>query len=138
MIRRPPRSTRTDTLFPYTTLFRSRARDLRELRLERLGVRLETPLQTVDGRDRSTVLRIAVIVVDGQERQGGLEQELVEAQVEITGDERPGPPGQAIGVQLQQRARLDQPAITPHVQFGHPLDGPARPTQTQTTQRHAP
>src|SRR3546814_15885346 len=25
MIRRPPRSTRTDTLFPYTTLFRSRA-----------------------------------------------------------------------------------------------------------------
>src|SRR3546814_19909211 len=29
MIRRPPRSTRTDTLFPYTTLFRSRARHLR-------------------------------------------------------------------------------------------------------------
>src|SRR3546814_1764619 len=25
MIRRPPRSTRTDTLFPYTTLFRSHA-----------------------------------------------------------------------------------------------------------------
>src|SRR3546814_6024480 len=29
MIRRPPRSTRTDTLFPYTTLFRSRRRLLR-------------------------------------------------------------------------------------------------------------
>src|SRR3546814_17057667 len=28
MIRRPPRSTRTDTLFPYTTLFRSRNSDL--------------------------------------------------------------------------------------------------------------
>src|SRR3546814_6492431 len=28
MIRRPPRSTRTDTLFPYTTLFRSVAGDL--------------------------------------------------------------------------------------------------------------
>src|SRR3546814_15864708 len=27
MIRRPPRSTRTDTLFPYTTLFRSAAGD---------------------------------------------------------------------------------------------------------------
>src|SRR3546814_14344890 len=27
MIRRPPRSTRTDTLFPYTTLFRSRLSD---------------------------------------------------------------------------------------------------------------
>src|SRR3546814_7127226 len=32
MIRRPPRSTRTDTLFPYTTLFRSgrRGRSLQE------------------------------------------------------------------------------------------------------------
>src|SRR3546814_8898578 len=28
MIRRPPRSTRTDTLFPYTTLFRSNAMPL--------------------------------------------------------------------------------------------------------------
>src|SRR3546814_16639963 len=28
MIRRPPRSTRTDTLFPYTTLFRSKAGQL--------------------------------------------------------------------------------------------------------------
>src|SRR3546814_5516252 len=27
MLRRPPRSTRTDTLFPYTTLFRSTAGD---------------------------------------------------------------------------------------------------------------
>src|SRR3546814_2101592 len=30
MIRRPPRSTRTDTLFPYTTLFRSRLQRARE------------------------------------------------------------------------------------------------------------
>src|SRR3546814_15868033 len=30
MIRRPPRSTRTDTLFPYTTLFRSDDRVSRE------------------------------------------------------------------------------------------------------------
>src|SRR3546814_7558391 len=29
MIRRPPRSTRTDTLFPYTTLFRSDTREFR-------------------------------------------------------------------------------------------------------------
>src|SRR3546814_11145536 len=28
MIRRPPRSTRTDTLFPYTTLFRSKDYDV--------------------------------------------------------------------------------------------------------------
>src|SRR3546814_8211418 len=30
MIRRPPRSTRTDTLFPYTTLFRSLPRAYRK------------------------------------------------------------------------------------------------------------
>src|SRR3546814_4798764 len=32
MIRRPPRSTRTDTLFPYTTLFRSNLDNYREFR----------------------------------------------------------------------------------------------------------
>src|SRR3546814_9877853 len=31
MLRRPPRSTRTDTLFPYTTLFRSDQARLRDL-----------------------------------------------------------------------------------------------------------
>src|SRR3546814_11638700 len=31
MILRPPRSTRTDTLFPYTTLFRSHLEDLEAL-----------------------------------------------------------------------------------------------------------
>src|SRR3546814_3379279 len=43
MIRRPPRSTRTDTLFPYTTLFRSlqaaRLRDRRHGRNARVGQR---------------------------------------------------------------------------------------------------
>src|SRR3546814_13899931 len=34
MIRRPPRSTRTDTLFPYTTLFRSLLARLRGQRLQ--------------------------------------------------------------------------------------------------------
>src|SRR3546814_17017543 len=32
MIRRPPRSTRTDTLFPYTTLFRAGSADLQTRR----------------------------------------------------------------------------------------------------------
>src|SRR3546814_20841692 len=38
MLRRPPRSTRTDTLFPYTTLFRSEARrgGIRNLIFKRL------------------------------------------------------------------------------------------------------
>src|SRR3546814_4935366 len=46
MIRRPPRSTRTDTLFPYTTLFRSRAQDLsKEPRNVRSLRRLRRPLR---------------------------------------------------------------------------------------------
>src|SRR3546814_2074820 len=38
MIRRPPRSTRTDTLFPYTTLFRSVAAETGGLEVEAGGV----------------------------------------------------------------------------------------------------
>src|SRR3546814_15640373 len=37
MIRRPPRSTRTDTLFPYTTLFRSHVHEHGPVDLDRLG-----------------------------------------------------------------------------------------------------
>src|SRR3546814_11972490 len=46
MIRRPPRSTRTDTLFPYTTLFRSKLAAnprLREYVQERLSGQIRRP-----------------------------------------------------------------------------------------------
>src|SRR3546814_17637520 len=39
MIRRPPRSTRTDTRFPYTTLFRSRKRSEVDLRSQPENIR---------------------------------------------------------------------------------------------------
>src|SRR3546814_9620910 len=42
MIRRPPRSTRTDTLFPYTTLFRSPCEKVRRPRLALPDVRVAT------------------------------------------------------------------------------------------------
>src|SRR3546814_5466817 len=45
MIRRPPRSTRTDTLFPYTTLFRSTAWAARRTSRSSAGKR--------QGRDRA-------------------------------------------------------------------------------------
>src|SRR3546814_10421640 len=49
MIRRPPTSTRTDTLVPYTTLFRSRSPLIRILGIEQ-NVRLERLLRNlVDG-----------------------------------------------------------------------------------------
>src|SRR3546814_6639225 len=37
MIRRPPRSTRTDTLFPYTTLFRSKGIALNHYRIDHVA-----------------------------------------------------------------------------------------------------
>src|SRR3546814_6644065 len=44
MIRRPPRSTRTDTLFPYTTLFRSSAFEPTPYGRGKMGsVQLECP-----------------------------------------------------------------------------------------------
>src|SRR3546814_3806341 len=47
MIRRPPRSTRTDTLFPYTTLFRSNV----------LAVLAETRIEP-DGNDADLIGRL--------------------------------------------------------------------------------
>src|SRR3546814_16661976 len=43
MIRRPPISTRTDTLFPYTTLFRSSARDIPCSKVPGLADMLDDP-----------------------------------------------------------------------------------------------
>src|SRR3546814_4999190 len=44
MIRRPPRSTRTDTLFPYTTLFRSLDRLFHAVELGEAGVGPDRPV----------------------------------------------------------------------------------------------
>src|SRR3546814_16535130 len=49
MIRRPPRSTRTDTLFPYTTLFRSiRIADVADVGM---GEELRTGAATENGQE---------------------------------------------------------------------------------------
>src|SRR3546814_5215279 len=72
MIRRPPRSTRTDTLFPYTTLFRSDESvpgsthdkytvSPDHLMVPTLGERMKaadpaTRVVSVAGKDRSAVL----------------------------------------------------------------------------------
>src|SRR3546814_8600875 len=53
MIRRPPRSTRTDTLFPYTTLFRSDrpGADGADLAADRLQLRLPGPAPGAGGEE---------------------------------------------------------------------------------------
>src|SRR3546814_1607610 len=48
MIRRPPRSTRTDTLFPYTTLFRSMDGVLHVARVDFVAAGDDDLLQAVD------------------------------------------------------------------------------------------
>src|SRR3546814_4217021 len=58
MIRRPPRSTRTDTLFPYTTLFRSQQRCHADLFLKLRDLFADRARRTVD----QNVLRQQVIV----------------------------------------------------------------------------
>src|SRR3546814_15599954 len=59
MIRRPPRSTRTDTLFPYTTLFRSQSR--RGNRLFELGLG-DVALAFSAASSKTDQIRIAELV----------------------------------------------------------------------------
>src|SRR3546814_8936415 len=59
MIRRPPRSTRTDTLFPYTTLFRSAQAIANARKLLRAGIDAATRLRHArDVLDRRLALEI--------------------------------------------------------------------------------
>src|SRR3546814_12715009 len=67
MIRRPPRSTRTDTLFPYTTLFRSR--DVRQAARQHGDRKLphRTPLKG------AVAMKTAVIVFRSEEHTSELQ-----------------------------------------------------------------
>src|SRR3546814_21050290 len=67
MIRRPPRSTRTDTLFPYTTLFRSQVQLDRSVRLHRVGVGDRVGGQLIEAH--RLVLDRAPLVEPGQQEQ---------------------------------------------------------------------
>src|SRR3546814_14238150 len=65
MIRRPPRSTRTDTLFPYTTLFRS--------------------------CDSASILRTAPFVPPGEALGDALFKAAIDGAVEVRGRHAVGP-----------------------------------------------
>src|SRR3546814_6321985 len=81
MIRRPPRSTRTDTLFPYTTLFRSGVDDV-AVRVNRHVVVAEraragggTPGACVGVDHRAAVVReaaddVAAVAADAEQDRG--------------------------------------------------------------------
>src|SRR3546814_10435554 len=59
MIRRPPRSTRTDTLFPYTTLFRSVQQLLNDI--ARIDVRHQARTESLREIDESGNVEIVVV-----------------------------------------------------------------------------
>src|SRR3546814_3405035 len=72
LVRRPPRSTRTDTLFPYTTLFRSIKRRARPVTEPRGGSEVDAGLHAIAAR------RAAIVhCEDPQKRDNFLEIFLV-------------------------------------------------------------
>src|SRR3546814_4153258 len=103
MIRRPPRSTRTDTLFPYTTLFRSRRR-WRSRRASGLLVFAQQRLHSgdlaakADPREAQALEvlerdRLALHHLAGRDpRDASLEQDRIEARARRAVD-RTGRPG---------------------------------------------
>src|SRR3546814_16714259 len=68
MIRRPPRSTRTDTLFPYTTLFRSAQR--RAVGDVEITPRQRRQRQSACNRERAH--RAADLALTAEQQQGHL------------------------------------------------------------------
>src|SRR3546814_346718 len=75
MIRRPPRSTRTDTLFPYTTLFRSRIVKLRDSEQGTARAELGSFVRLMTSPDEHCIIRevfelIEEKTIDGIEQCG--------------------------------------------------------------------
>src|SRR3546814_20499049 len=91
MIRRPPRSTRTDTLFPYTTLFRS---------IDHLLVECGAPCRLVRPFGIADEAAVAIAV-----------QARAIAPIAFPDQIRPAPPG---GAKLLFLAGVDVPPIDRH------------------------
>src|SRR3546814_19142898 len=70
MIRRPPRSTRTDTRFPYTTLFRSPV-EIAPARVDRRVVPCGAPARLTVVRGNEAALRIVAHQPEQMREQGG-------------------------------------------------------------------
>src|SRR3546814_15253205 len=76
MIRRPPRSTRTDTLFPYTTLFRSHARGVPELRSEREQDRERPRHDAAHDRSSARLIRVLPLPAEASNKEGIIMMEI--------------------------------------------------------------
>src|SRR3546814_15492268 len=81
MIRRPPRSTRTDTLFPYTTLFRSEGIDAVEA-VDDIAALIVDPFERRDilkPHEIAAALDVPVLIEEVQE----IVHRRIELQLEI-------------------------------------------------------
>src|SRR3546814_20192541 len=134
MIRRPPGSTRTYTLFPYTTLFRSE--DHQVGLVLGLGLRAEQAAEDRDvAQQRHLVDRAALGLVEQAadhhdravvDQHPRLDPALVDDQLVVVGRDRAGhrrhflPPLQcdtAAGVALRGHFTLAAPVLAPAVQL---------------------
>src|SRR3546814_20972264 len=129
MIRRPPRSTRTDTLFPYTTLFRSylssvRSVFVRRRRLQRQRVQFVAP-SAAQGLVNHLVLLHAGFALDGRGADIGGVMIAVAAPV----GNLPPPVGKRLLVHLLDFPSLPRPRSPP------PRPHYARPRSATPEQR---
>src|SRR3546814_15523382 len=119
MIRRPPRSTRTDTRFPYTTLFRSAYRQLAD------GGMLQLPAKT-------TSAQVWAERLQGDARSASLQEELAYWQTRLEGVDGRLPLANPLGGQpnrLAQTVRTRPDAsLTPQL-----LQEPPKPSRPPAT-----
>src|SRR3546814_7327411 len=73
MIRRPPRSTRTDTLFPYTTLFRSDGTDALPRAVPALCRRRQAQLPALPAQRRHLPRRAVTTISRSEEHTSELQ-----------------------------------------------------------------
>src|SRR3546814_17098269 len=104
MIRRPPRSTRTDTLFPYTTLFRSKSLHAAQ-ELRQSGVRIifdlcdnhfHNPMKKLKRQEKADRLRQFIEMADKVVVSTEALTEVVLAEA------KPSAPGSIIGDAVEQ------------------------------------
>src|SRR3546814_16906161 len=137
MIRRPPRSTRTDTLFPYTTLFRSeleaeieaaneawedadedgqveQANRVEMLEAEYRAIAKPAPVYSEE--HKAAALANVVIGHDGQPR---IHERLYVAQVQKPAEGEPGNEGPAAHERDDVRAGPGKSDVTPNLNPWH-------------------
>src|SRR3546814_5152869 len=113
MIRRPPRSTRTDTLFPYTTLFRS---DIISSGIQPPSLKIKPCI----------IAEIAGGI--GEKRSGPCELQLADAVARGPHDKKSGPVDRQIG---RARRHLQEPLL------GDQRLRPRQDTDRKSTRLHS-